>query len=225
MSSTFSLRSLLSRKVLVLPLMAMALAGCAQLSAPGYYDTPRDSTQSDARIQAQGRSKGEPPSQLRFGFGADAKSPDEAAQMQREAQIASARVPARPLAEAKTYLGTVPCLNEKNMACPASRITLTLAPTGEWRARSISVTDASAGGTRLEQGCWEVIGSRPLRIMLRINKEGSKADLSFVNDNVLRINSLDGAQPTLDYHLTRQADVDPIKELADRPALSCGQIN
>ncbi|TKR57151.1 hypothetical protein D7I39_02415 [Allopusillimonas ginsengisoli] len=225
MSSTFSLRSLFSRKALVLPLVAMALAGCAQLSAPGHYDAPRDSTQSDARSQAQGRSRAAAPSQLQFGFGADAKSSDEAAQTQREAQTASSRVRARPLAEAKTYLGTVPCLKEQGTACPASRITLTLAPTGEWRARSVSVNDTSAMGTRSEQGCWEVIGARPLRIMLRVNKEGSKADLTFVNDNVLRINSLDGAQPTLDYHLTRQADVDPINELADRPKLSCDQDN
>lgn len=222
MPSTRTFLSFFCRKTFALPLLAMALAGCAQLGAPGYYDTPRDSTQSDARGQAQGRSSAAAPSQLRFGFGQDAQSPDETARQQRNAELAAARVPARPITEAKTFLGTVPCLKEEGTACPASRITLTLAPTGEWRARSVAPDDAGAQGPRLEQGCWEVIGTRPLRIMLRINEEASKASLTFVNDNVLRINALDGAQPLLDYHLTRQADIDPINELADRPALSCG---
>ena len=76
--------------------------------------------------------------------------------------------------------------------------------------------------TTVEQGCWDVIGDAPLRIALvHADRNTAKADLSFQNDNALKVNSLNGVQPMLEHRLTRQADLDPIDELRDRAALAC----
>src|SRR5690554_859418 len=45
------------------------LAGCAQQQTAGYYDTPHESTLSDAEQHAQGRRGARAPSQLQLGFG------------------------------------------------------------------------------------------------------------------------------------------------------------
>lgn len=203
------------------------LAGCAQQQSAGYYDTPHDTTLSDARQTAQGRRGARAPSQLQFGFGETETS--RAAQQQAQAvPVADAghgdaaltgSQKVRPLMEAKTFLGTVPCVNA-DTNCPALRITLTLAPSGEWRARTVPV-DASASNPIIQQGCWDVTGTDPLRIVMQAQDQESKTSLTFVNDNVLRIGMYNDMRPILDYHLTRQADIDPIDELADRPALTC----
>ncbi|HEY9279103.1 MAG TPA: hypothetical protein VIP51_03430, partial [Eoetvoesiella sp.] len=127
----------------------------------------------------------------------------------------------RPLTEAKTFLGTIPCLTGE-YACSATRVTMTLAPTGEWRARTVAL-DTTASGARpalTEQGCWEVVGTAPWRILLQTKAKVNKASLTFVNDNVLRINTINDVKPTLDYRLTRQPDVDAINELTG-PPLQC----
>src|SRR5690606_8081149 len=53
------------------------------------------------------------------------------------------------------------------------------------------------------------------------NRDTAKADLTFVNDNMLRVHAINGVQPMLEHRLTRQADLDPIDEPKDRPALNC----
>ncbi len=73
----------------------------------------------------------------------------------------------------------------------------------------------------VQQGCWSVIGAQPLRILLQLKNDVTKANLTFVNDNMLRINMINDTKPTLDYHLTRQQDIDPIDELAAPAALTC----
>ena len=206
--------------------MGMALlAGCAQQQTAGYYDTPYESTLSDAEQHAQGGRGTRAPSQLQLGFGDSEAArnaqqaeagPDAGASSQ---DMATASAP-RELLEAKTFLGTVPCVTSQ-AGCPASRITLTLAPSGEWRARTERVDAPSADHPIIQQGCWDVIGTDPLRIVMQTSNQESKTSMTFVNDNMLRVTMFNDIRPILDYHLTRQADVDPIDELADRTALSC----
>lgn len=194
------------------------MAGCAQQQAAGYYDTPRDSTASDAQYQAQGRSSAHAPSQIQLGFGANQEKIKP--QTAQDQATENATIKARALTEAKTFLGTVPCL--AGNACSASRVTLTLAPGGQWRSRTVMLDNPGAKNNIAEQGCWSVIGTQPLRILLQTKSEAVKANLTFVNDNVLRINAINEIQPTLEYRLTRQQDIDPIDELASQPALQCG---
>lgn len=199
-------------------LLALAMAGCAQQKTSGYYDIPHDNTLSDAQIQAQGRGVARAPAQIQLGFGADQDGKKAQAAQAQAAE--SGAVKARPLSEAKTFLGTVPCLVNSN-ACSATRVTLTLAPGGQWRSRTVMLDNPDARNNIVQQGCWNVIGSQPLRILLQTGNDATKANLSFVNDNVLRINMINDIQPTLDYHLTRQQDIDPIDELAGQPAPEC----
>ncbi|GAB2885880.1 copper resistance protein NlpE N-terminal domain-containing protein [Paralcaligenes sp. KSB-10] len=198
---------------------AVMLAGCAQQRAAGFYDQPRDNTQHDAEAQAQGRAYTRAPSQIQLGFG-NTQKPNQGGEASPQAESA---VPAstRPLTEAKTFLGTIPCLADSN-ACSATRITLTLAPSGEWRARTAFLGGATANKKIVQQGCWEVVGTTPLRIVLQLKNRNTKANLTFVTDNLLRINSIDSITPNLDYRLTRQADVDAISELNKEPAMQCG---
>lgn len=204
------------------------LTGCAQQQRPaGYYDTPHDTTLSDAQQQAQGRRGSRAPSQLQFGFGetdtpeAGQRAPaSPAADTDGAESPASTSMDVRPLLEAKTFLGTLPCVNS-DTNCAAMRMTLTLAPSGEWRARTVPVNAATDSSAIVQQGCWDVMGTSPLRIILQAQGQESSTGLTFVNDNVLRINMYNDIRPILDYHLTRQADIDPIDELASQPVLDC----
>ena len=99
---------------------------------------------------------------------------------------------------------------------------VTLAPSGEWRSRTTLLVGNQPSQSLTEQGCWNIIGNEPLRIALvHQNRDTAKADLTFVNDNMLRVHAINGVQPMLEHRLTRQADLDPIDELKDRPALNC----
>jgi len=201
--------------------LAMLLAGCASQQPPGYYDNARDNTQRDALTQAQGPglTQSQTPSQVHLGFGPNQKKPSAA-----EEASAKAAQPdfVRPLAEPKTFLGTVPCLVNGN-ACSANRVTLTLAPSGQWRSRTLVLDGPNAQHSTAQQGCWEVIGNSPLRILLQLNNGGIKASLTFVNDNLLRIDSIDNIRPNLEYRLTRQADIDGIDELNNAPHPTCNR--
>lgn len=188
------------------------LLGCAQQREPGYYETPRESSQSDAIQRAKGDSSNRTPGQLQLGFGDQAQTPAA----DSPAAPATPAIPPQ-LAETHTFLGTVPCLDQA--VCPATRVTLTLAPDGQWRARSVALNDAQT--TTAQMGCWVLTGEDPLRIALRIDDVQTKAVLEFVNGNVLRVRSFDGHPTKLDYRLTRQPDTDPIKELASHPAQNC----
>lgn len=206
-----------------LPAMAVAallLAGCAQHREPNYYSMQRDNTESDARHQAQGRHDAIAPSQIQLGFGENAKKPGEDNTPSPQAQAQAAL---RPLSQPRTFLGTVPCLIGSSTDCAASRITLTLAPTGEWRARTHYLGGSGQQPDLLEQGCWEAIGMQPARILLQTNSKQNKADFTFVTDNILRVNMLNNIRPKLEYRLTRQADVDPIDELSAKAPLDCGK--
>lgn len=215
--------------------VATLLAACSgpQESA-SRYDTSRENTRLDAESNA---SAGGPraASQLKFGFGeteptsgqaanrgsaaAEIGAEGEAAAAATEAEKAAAPR-ARPLAEARSFLGTVPC--PTGITCEASRVMVTLAPSGEWRARTVLLVNNRPTQTLVDQGCWQVIGDAPMRIaLIHPGEEASKGDFTFVNDNTLRVNTLNGIQPVLEHRLTRQADIDGIEELQGRPALSC----
>lgn len=206
------------RCALGLALSVLLLAGCASQQPAGYYDNARDSTARDAAIQAQGRTQPRAPGQIQLGFGENQKKPAAGASAEQAGQPDYVR----PLAEAKTYLGTIPCLVNGN-ACSASRVTLTLAPSGQWRARTLVLDGPNAHQSTAQQGCWEVIGSSPLRILLQLKNGNTKASLTFINDNQLHIDSIDNRRPNLDYRLTRQADIDGIGELDKSPSLSCNR--
>ncbi len=207
---------------LLLALTALILAGCAQQRAPDYYDVPHDSTQSDAQMQAHGRDQARAPSQVQLGFGNSQKAGQNGG-VSTASTGTQAATPAKTqlLAVAKTFLGTIPCLVNGN-ACPATRVTLTLAPNGEWRSRTVALGGATTQHSLAQQGCWHVIGTSPLRILLQLKNHNAKADLSFVNNDQLHINVIDNITPNLDYRLTRQADIDAISELNKDPAMSCG---
>lgn len=198
----------------------IALAGCAAQQETGHYQPASESTLSDAQTQARGRSTSLAPSQLQLGFGDDAPRRESQAVATEAQQADQAAIAAqvRPLREAKTFLGTLPCL--MGGACEASRVTLTLAPNGQWRAR-LQPLSANAS-TSAQQGCWEVTGTEPWRIRLSPgSSESSTASFTFVNDNLLRVNSVNDHQPLLDYHLTRQADIDGIDELGSAQGPAC----
>ena len=202
-------------------LAVLAVAGCAQQREPGYYETGRESTTGDATYRAQGNNE-RAPSQIQLGFGRDAKAPPAAPPTEGELAAEAARAAtARPLIEPKTFLGTVPCLRT-DAQCVASRYTVTLAPGGEWRARAVAMdANQKVIRTLTQQGCWQVTGTQPWRIALR-SGDNAVASLTFINDNVLRVNSIQDTQPKLEYRLTRQADIDGINELKNPAALQCG---
>src|SRR5690554_5352090 len=172
----------------------MTLAGCAAQQEANHYQQGQESTLTDAQAQARGRSTSLAPNQIQLGFGEDTaqqetKPPVTEAQQANKAAIAAQ---AGPIREAKTFLGTLPCL--LGGSCEASRVTLTLAPNGQWRARSQPLA-ADAAATTTQQGCWEVTGTAPWRIRLSPGaSESSTASFSFVNDNILRVNSVNDHQ-------------------------------
>lgn len=206
------------------------LAACAQQRQPGYYETPRENTVSDALHRAQNADASTAPSQLQFGFGSQQKKVTTAggpAQATPAGQPAgtgeaaaapAARTTAIPenLSETRTYLGTIPCPD--GGVCPAMRMTLTLAPDGQWRARSRPANGSGPVQTAL--GCWFLTGTAPVRITLQAGEQ-SYASLEFTQSNVLRLLQLNGQVPLLESRLTRQADIDPIDELSAQPARSC----
>ncbi|NLC35784.1 MAG: hypothetical protein GX772_04970 [Alcaligenaceae bacterium] len=199
----------------------LTVAACAQPDeSAARYDTTRENTQRDAQNHGMGPGP-RAASQLQFGFGGT--GPVSAATetpVVAEGEQPAAAALLRPLAEARSFLGTVPC--PAGLTCEAARFVVTLAPSGEWRSRTILLVNDQPGQTLVDQGCWDVIGTEPLRIVLaQPDQGGTMADLTFLNGNTLRVNMLHGGQPMLEHRLSRQADIDPIDELKEKPAISC----
>ena len=206
------------------------LAACAQQREPGFYDVPREGTVSDARHRAQGDAGTVAPSQLQLGFGKHSTkgASSQGAAAGQPAGTAAASAASQPtgtagatpipeeLRETRTYLGTVAC-PVTGQACPPRRMTLTLAPDGQWRNRSTPL-DGAAATTAL--GCWHLVSTEPARIVLQTGDQAT-ATLEFIQSNVLRVTQVNGKQPLLESRLTRQADIDPIPELAAKPAETC----
>ena len=195
----------------------MMLAGCAGNSASTQASAQRiNPTLEDAQRQTRGIASGQASTQLHLGFG---DTGQQEAQPEAQTQATSntqTETSLRALAEPRTFLGTIPCPGAN---CGASRISLTLAPAGHWRARITALGDTQHPDTA--QGCWSVVSQSPARIILQNGPEAVLANLSFINDNVLRVNEFRGTQPVLEYRLTRQAEIDPIDELKGKSLPQC----
>lgn len=221
-SYPLSKSALASCKALGAVALILGLTACAQpQQSAALYDSSRENTLRDAESQAMANAP-RAASQIQLGFGdtGPADSAAQASDASEAQQQAGVEIP-RQLAEPRSFLGTVPC--PSGMVCEAARFVVTLAPAGEWRARTTLPVGNQARQTLVDQGCWNVIGAEPLRIALTVHgqQDTTLADLSFVNSNTLRVHALNGVQPMLEHRLTRQADLDPIDELKNRPALSC----
>lgn len=207
-TSAFPSRSLLTG----LALCAL-LAGCASQSTPASYQSGRSDTENDAQNSARAQHT-HAASQLQFGFGKDAVA--EQPRTADQQLIESRQV--RELVEPRTFLGTVSC-SPTDALCVPLRTTLTTAPSGVWRMR-IEAADRSAP-THATSGCWYQVGSQPNRIILQLSNEAILAELSFLNNNQMKVQTFNQQRPTLETLLSRQADIDPISELDDRPAPEC----
>ncbi|WP_345796937.1 hypothetical protein [Castellaniella sp. MT123] len=219
--------------------LLILLGACAQQREPGYYDTPRGDTRSDALHRAQGGASTVAPAQLQLGFGNQnqkpaPETPNASSSNASQAAGAEPGAVAAPgatapgtapqtrgdipqvLKETKTYLGTIACTDGGQ--CPASRMTLTLAPDGQWRARQTPVD--GSGPARTTLGCWFLTGSDPVRIVLQTGEQ-PYASLEFTQSSVLKVVRMNGKAPLLASRLTRQADLDPISELSAKPAQAC----
>jgi len=215
METAMSFQKLTSLRPLSLVLVAL-LAACAQNPAQPDPNDGRGSTQQDALRNAQGRDTARAPSQISLGFG-DQEGVRPATPAQPAPEAAPLGQAVAELAEPKTFLGTLSCPPQSG-ACTPSKISVTLAPAGQWRLR----TEPLGGGqAHSAGGCWVPIGAQPTRIALLTDKDSAMADLSFLNGNVVRINSFNQQRPTLESRLTRQADIDPIAEQDGKPAPAC----
>ena len=121
----------------------------------------------------------------------------------------------------QTYMGTLPCFSPA-MQCTAQRVTLTLAPNGRWRGRTAYLEDDPKKGPPVaEQGCWDATDERPPRVILMDGQGNARVEFLVAANNVLRVRSIGGKTPNLNYNLTRQPDLDPIDELAKASAPKC----
>lgn len=121
----------------------------------------------------------------------------------------------------QTYMGTLPCFSPA-MQCTAQRVTLTLAPNGRWRGRTAYLEDApKKAAPVVEQGCWDATDERPPRVILLDGQGNVRVEFLVAANNVLRVRSIGGQTPNLNYNLTRQPDLDPIDELAKANAPQC----
>lgn len=121
----------------------------------------------------------------------------------------------------QTYMGTLPCFSPA-MQCTAQRVTLTLAPNGRWRGRTAYLEDAAKKAAPVvEQGCWDATDERPPRVILLDGQGNVRVEFLVAANNVLRVRSIGGQTPNLNYNLTRQPDLDPIDELAKANAPQC----
>ena len=94
-----------------------------------------------------------------------------------------------------------------------------MSPDGVWRMRA-SDTEQNTPAV-ISQGCWHQIGAVPTRILLQTQNDTVLADLSFVHDQQVRVNVFNYVRPTLETHLSRQPEVDPITELENQTGPIC----
>ncbi len=222
----------------------LALAGCAQTSQPGYYNPPPASSTQDAIQFAEGgvtRQTLTAPSQIQIKLRpgpsnqasqaqptqvaqapqADGLTPAGQAELEKEIQQDEAPGQNALIPEPETFFGTLPCFH-RDMRCTAQQVTLTLAPNGRWRARVTYLENQQASGKgQTMQGCWHAMQMRQPRIMLMDASKNLRAEMIMTSAEVLRLRSIDGTTPNLNYTLNRQPDLDPIAELDGVAAPSC----
>jgi hypothetical protein len=219
--------------------LAVALAGCAQTSQPGYFNPAPASTTKDAIEFAEGgvsQRTVHAPSQIQIKLRPDQQTQatdrsvtqasaqeltgEGRAQLEREIQ-ADQSPKSTLISKPQTFFGTMPCFHQ-DMRCTAQQVTLTLAPNGRWRARVAYFENQQvSGNTMTDQGCWRSIPMRPPRIILMDADRNVRAELSMHSPDTLRLRSIDGETPNLIYTLSKQPDVDPISELDQAPPPNC----
>ncbi|CAP40863.1 copper resistance protein NlpE N-terminal domain-containing protein [Bordetella petrii] len=215
-------------------------AGCAQQRSQGYYNPPAASTTTDAQYQGEGAGyrpvvrapsqlqielKAPPPGQTRGRTDAEdaaaAKATESSADAAAEAAGSVSPAAHALVPQPQTYMGTLPCLTPSPQ-CAAQRVTLTLAPNGRWRSRIAYLDSAgNLGKPSAEQGCWDATAERPPRVLLAGADGTQRIELIVAANNVLRVKSVLGKSPNLNYSLTRQPDLDAIDELSGQPAPKC----
>lgn len=244
MSDSVSLQSRRSSLTLIATVLAGAAlaAGCAKQRTEGYYNPPRESTVTDAQSQGQGAGylplvqapsqlqielKAPPPGQQRKPAPTAEEAAQQAAAADAKAEAAASAAGSTSAAahalvpQARTYMGTLPCMTP-SAQCAAQRITLTLAPNGRWRSRSATLDSLGNQGTpSAEQGCWDATAEHPPRVFLADASGNQRVEFVVAANNVLRVKSVLGVTPNLNYSLTRQPDLDPIDELSQQTAPKC----
>lgn len=150
------------------------------------------------------------------GSGSSGAAPAPVAPASAQSAAANSLVP-----QPQTYMGTLPCFSPA-MQCTAQRVTLTLAPNGRWRGRTAYLeNDPQKAAPVVEQGCWDATDERPPRVILLDGQGNVRVEFVVAANNVLRVRSVAGQTPNLNYNLTRQPDLDPIDELAKAKAPQC----
>ncbi len=196
------------------------LAACAEQSQPGYYDPPRGSTATDAHQRAEGRKTAGTPGQLQIGLGQQQGNKKRPATAQNEPQASAQALAMRSLpaelSDTRSYLGTIPCAAGQD--CQAMRLSLTLAPDGQWRSRNTPLD--GTGSVQTYMGCWYLSGTKPTTLVLQVG-DNALLSLKFIATNVIQINWAGGQQSLMDARLTRQADIDPIAEITPGTPLNC----
>ena len=230
---------------------ALGIAGCAQQRTEGYYDPPAESTVTDAQSQApapatapscahrrkcRSRSSPTPPQDREpAGPGRASGHTTEDGQPCPKAPTAAPRLPgARPRRPCRHPRPAPPrtasCRNRRPwvlpcfspaMQCTAQRVTLTLAPTALARPRRLPGKRRQAGRAG---GRARLLGRHRRTPVARdpAGRQGQRARrIAAAANNVLRVRSIAGQTPNLNYNLTRQPDLDPIDELAKAAAPQC----
>lgn len=177
-------------------------------------------TPSQAAAAAQGAATTEDgqavPEGADSGSGSSGAAPAPVAPASAQSAAANSLVP-----QPQTYMGTLPCFSPA-MQCTAQRVTLTLAPNGRWRGRTAYLeNDPKKAAPVVEQGCWDATDERPPRVILLDGQGNVRVEFVVATNNVLRVRSVAGQTPNLNYNLTRQPDLDPIDELAKAKAPQC----
>ncbi|WP_241117069.1 copper resistance protein NlpE N-terminal domain-containing protein [Achromobacter xylosoxidans] len=177
-------------------------------------------TPSQAAAAAQGVATTEDgqavPEGADSGSGSSGAAPAPVAPASAQSAAANSLVP-----QPQTYMGTLPCFSPA-MQCTAQRVTLTLAPNGRWRGRTAYLeNDPQKAAPVVEQGCWDATDERPPRVILLDGQGNVRVEFVVAANNVLRVRSVAGQTPNLNYNLTRQPDLDPIDELAKAKAPQC----
>ncbi|MFY1913750.1 copper resistance protein NlpE N-terminal domain-containing protein [Achromobacter xylosoxidans] len=177
-------------------------------------------TPSQAAAAAQGAATTEDgqavPEGANSGSGSSGAAPAPVAPASAQSAAANSLVP-----QPQTYMGTLPCFSPA-MQCTAQRVTLTLAPNGRWRGRTAYLeNDPKKAAPVVEQGCWDATDERPPRVILLDGQGNVRVEFVVAANNVLRVRSVAGQTPNLNYNLTRQPDLDPIDELAKAKAPQC----
>lgn len=219
-----------------LTLASALLIGCAQTSAPGYYDPPKASSTQDAIRGAEGASMRQvvtAPSQIqvtwRTGGDDDKKSSPDGLTAAGQADLdqtdldkdAVNATPIGLITKPETFMGNLPCFAQ-GMNCSTQRFVLTLAPNGRWRSRiTYFEQQQQSGQPSLAQGCWRSTLSKPPSILLLDADKNVRTELRMTANDVLQIVTVDGDSPSLTYTLSRQPDLDSIGELDAKPSPVC----